>query len=170
MVQLNIPHQYLGVAMGLVVTARNVGGSISTTIYTSILSNDLGSNLGTNIATALAKAGVPLADVPAVTGALATGNLTSPALELASPAAIEAGAYALKLSYVHAFRLVYLTSITFGGFGMMCALFTSNFGHLLTTKVDIKLKEGAYFMETADEKTGGHVIAHDGTELELELE
>jgi hypothetical protein len=74
MIQLAVPHQYLGVAMGLVTTARNVGGSISSTVYTVILTNQLESNLGLNIATALANSGLPIAEIPSVTEAIATGK------------------------------------------------------------------------------------------------
>lgn len=163
MVQLNVPHQFLGVAMGLVVTARNVGGSISTTIYTSVLQTDLKEHLGRDIASALVRAGLPVADVEAVTAALATGNSTSPALALASPVVLEAGIYALKLSYVHAFKLVYLVSIAFGGLAMCFALVTKNFGYLLTNKLEVRLEEGAHIIYHT-ENTGGHVITHDGKE------
>ena len=37
MITLNVPHEYIGVAIGLVTTARAVGGSIGTTVYTVIL-------------------------------------------------------------------------------------------------------------------------------------
>jgi hypothetical protein len=63
-IQLSVPHQYVGVAMGIVTTARNVGGSVATTIYTTILTNKLGKRLGVDIATAFAKAGLPLAQIP----------------------------------------------------------------------------------------------------------
>lgn len=163
MIQLSIPHQYLGVAMGLVVTARNVGGSISSTIYTSILSNDLAKHLGIDIAIALAEAGVPLTDLAAVTKALALGEMTDPALALVTPAQLEAGIAALKLAYVHAFKIVYLVGITFGALAIGCAVMTKNFGHLLTKKVDVILAEGAHIVDHHD--AGGHVIDHDGTEL-----
>lgn len=168
MVQLSIPHQYIGVAMGLVITARNVGGSIATTIYTVVLSNNLKSHLGLNIATALAKAGLPLADIPAVTEALATQNVTSPAFSLANTTQLEAGIYAVKVSYTDAFRLVYLISIVFGGLGILCAFWTKNFGHLMTRQLDVRLEEGAH-LSTHLELKGGHVIDHDGTELKQEI-
>lgn len=153
--------------MGLVITARNVGGSIATTIYTVVLSNNLKSHLGINIATALAKAGLPLADIPAVTEALATQNTTNPAFGLANLAQLEAGIYAVKVSYADAFRLVYLVSIAFGGLGILCAFWTKNFGHLMIRKLDVKLNDGAH-LNTHSELKGGHIIDHDGRELKPE--
>ena len=166
MIQLNVPHQFIGVAMGIVITTRNVGGAIATTIYITILSNYLTAHLGVNIAEALVKAGLPVADVPAVTYALATGNATSPALGLASPAALGAGILALKNSYIGAFRLVFLVSITFGVVGTACAMGTRNFGDKMTRKLDVVLDQGLHLHNHTDE-TAGHIIAHDGKELNL---
>lgn len=164
MLQLAVPHQYLGVAMGLVTTTRNVGGTIASTVYTVILSNQLTSNLGINIATALAKAGLPLAEIAGVAEALATGDSTSPALASASPAALSAGILALKLTYVHAFRLIYLISIAFGVLGTICAAFTRNVGEYMINKIDVTLDDGAHF-GLHDFHEGGHVINHNGTEI-----
>lgn len=164
MIQLAVPHQYLGVAMGLVITARNVGGSISSTVYTVILNNQLTEHLGTNVGMALAKAGLPLADIPGVVEALATGNATSPAFATASPTAILAGILALKLTYVHAFKIVYLVSIAFGIVGSLCALFSKNVGEYMTTQVDVKMSAGGH-IGLHEAHTGGHVIDHDGKEL-----
>ncbi|OCK78235.1 trichothecene efflux pump [Lepidopterella palustris CBS 459.81] len=163
-IQLSIPHQYLGVAMGLITTFRYVGGSIGSTIYEVILSNQLKDNLGKNVATALATAGVPLADIPAVAGAIATGNTTSPALADASPAALGAGILALKLTYVHAFKIIYLVSIAFGVLGTVCAAFTRNVGEFLTDKVDVRLDE-AINLGLHEVHKGGHVLNADGTEI-----
>jgi len=164
MIQLAVPHQYIGVAMGLVTTARNVGGSISTTIYSVILTNRLAATLGVNVATALAKAGVPLADVPAITGALATGNAMSPALADATPLQLYAGIMALKHSYIDAFKIIYLVSIAFGVVGTVCAAFTMNVGHLMTRKIDVQLDAGLH-VGLHEVHKGGHVIEHDGTEI-----
>lgn len=149
--------------MGLITTARNVGGSVSTVIYTVILTNQLNAHLGINIATALAKAGVPLADLPAITGALATGNATSPALRLASPAQLGAGVLALKYTYRDAFKLIYLVSITFGVIGTVFAVFSQNVGKFMTNKIDVQLDSSLHIGHEVHR--GGHIIQHDGTEI-----
>jgi hypothetical protein len=145
-----------------------VGGAVATTIYVSILDNSLKTHLGTNIGTALVKAGLPLQDVPAVAGALATGNLTSPALALASPSVLEAGAYAIKVTYSNAFRIVYLVSIAFGVLGTIAAAFSVNVGHLMVGKVDIRLEEGAHIHGHHDHDTGGYIMHKDGEIERLE--
>ncbi len=167
MVQLRVPHQYIGVAMGLVTVFRYVGGSVGTTVYQVILTNQLTDNLGVNVATALAEAGLPLASIPAVTEALATGNATSPALALASPAALAAGATAIKLTYADAFKIIYLVSIAFGTVGTICAAFTRNVGEYLTNKLDVILDEQAH-LGLHDVQKGGHLLDEDGNEITYE--
>jgi hypothetical protein len=162
-IQLSVPHQYVGVAMGIVTTARNVGGSVATTIYTTILTNELAKRIGVDIATALAKAGLPLAQVPGVTEAIATGNLTSPALAGVSLEILGAGAYGLKIAYSNSFKIVYLVSIAFGVIGAICAMWTQNVAKFMTNKVDIRLDEGAHITTRGD--TGGHIINHEGEEI-----
>jgi formate hydrogenlyase subunit 4 len=95
MIALGVAHEYLGVGIGLATTARAVGGSIATTVYSVMLQDNVAKNLPLNLGTALIKAGLLIADIAAVATALVTGNTTSPALELASPAELGAGIAAI---------------------------------------------------------------------------
>lgn len=150
--------------MGLVTVFRYVGGSVGTTVYTVILTNQLTENLGVNVAAALAAAGLPVADIPSVTGALVTGDSTSPALTLASADALDAGILAIKLTYAHAFEIIYLVSIAFGIVGTVCAAFTRNVGEYMTNKLDVILDEQAH-LGLHDVQKGGHVLDEDGNEI-----
>ena len=129
-----------------------------------ILTNQLTDNLGTNVATALAEAGLPVADIPAVSGALETGDTTSPALALATPAALAAGIMAIKLTYAHTFKIIYLVSIAFGTVGTICAAFTRNVGEYLTNRVDVILDEQVH-LGLHDVQKGGRVLDEDGNEI-----
>ena len=137
--QLSVQHKYIGVAMGLLTTFRYVGGSIGTTLYGANLNNELGEHLGPNVAKALANAGTSPADIPAIVAALAAGETTSPALANASPAALAAATLALQDTYSNTFELVFLVSIAFGVFGIVCAAFSKNIGEFLTDELDEKL-------------------------------
>jgi hypothetical protein len=66
MLTLNVPHEYIGVAIGLVTTARAVSGSVGITVYTVILEHEITANLAGNLGKALLLARLPLNDVPAV--------------------------------------------------------------------------------------------------------
>lgn len=159
MCQLGVKHEFIGIASGVIVTARSLGGAVATTIYVSILENTLTAHLGTDVGVPLAENGVPPASIPAVIGALATGDLTSPALASISPKALFAAIAGLQQAYVTSFRLVYLVSIAFGVVGTVIVAFAANVDHLMTAKTDIKLAEGAHVKVEMD--TGeGHMITH----------
>jgi len=147
MAQLGVPHEYIGIASLILVTARTVGGSVATTVYTVILQNDIKNHGAKRVAIAVAEGGVPLTSLLPVVVALLAGDQTSPALITAFetyPKAILAGVAALKEAYSHAFRIVYLVSIAFGTLGTICAAFSLNVDKLLTRHVDVTLDEGAH--------------------------
>ena len=164
MVQVGVKHEYIGIASGVIVTARSLGGAVATTIYVTILQNKITSSLGPDVGIPLAEHGVPLASIPAVIEALATGDLTSPALASLSPTALLAAVAGLKQAYVTSFKLVYLVSIAFGVVGTVIVCFAKNIDSLMTETVDIKVEEGAHIKVVSD--TGeGHII-HNTDEKE----
>ena len=159
MVQVGVPHEFIGIASGVTVTARSLGGAVATTIYVTILQNKIASSFGPDVGVPLAENGVSLSLIPAVIGALATGDVTSPALAKISPQALYAAVAGLKQAYVTSFRLVYLVSTAFGVVGTVVACFAKNVDSLMTNLVNIKVEEGAHIKVVSD--TGeGHVIHH----------
>jgi hypothetical protein len=70
MIVLAVEHEYVGVAIGLSTTVRSVGGSVATIVYVVILQNDVLKHLGHNLVVALARAGLAVANIPAIAGAL----------------------------------------------------------------------------------------------------
>ncbi|OCK73556.1 trichothecene efflux pump [Lepidopterella palustris CBS 459.81] len=161
-VQIAVPHEYIGIATGVVTCVRAVGGSVATTIYASVLHSRFETNLGTDVAIPLAKGGVSPADIPQVIEALVNGQLTSPALSHVSPATLQAAGEGLKIAFAHALRVVYLVSIAFGVVGTVIGCFSANIDSLMTKHIDIKLDEGAHIQANTD--TGeGHIIRHGDT-------
>jgi hypothetical protein len=164
MAQLGVPHEFIGIASALLITARTVGGSVATAVYSVILQNDIKDKSAHSIAIALFEAGLPLPTVPDVLTALLAGDRTSPALASAAktnPLAVFAGVIALKKAYSKAFRLVYFVSIAFGVCGTNCAAFSLNVAHLMTRHVDVTLDEGAH-LKTIEGDRKGHVVPHHG--------
>jgi hypothetical protein len=156
MIQMEVTHEYLGIATSLAITARNLGGSVGTVIYVSIFTGRLKYYIKSLLAIPLAMAGVPLANLEGAVLAL-TGAGPLSALGGLTPAQIEIGVHGVKDAYSHALRIVYLSSIAFGVLGTVAVSFCRNVDHLMTNKVDIKLDEGAKFIGITD--TGeGHVI------------
>jgi hypothetical protein len=156
MIQMEVTHEYLGIATSLAITARNLGGAVGTVIYVSIFKDRLIYYVKQLLVIPLAIAGVPLAKLEGVVLAL-TGAGPLSALAGLTPAQIETGLVGVKDAYSHALRIVYLSSIAFGVLGTVAVCFCRNVDHLMTNKIDIKLDEGAKFVGVTD--TGeGHVI------------
>lgn len=164
MAQLWVPHEFIGIASALLITARTVGGAVATTGYSVILQNNIKDQGAHSIATALVKAGLPLPTVLDVLTALLAGDPTSPALASAvktNPLAVFVGVIALKKAYSKAFRLIYFVSIAFGVCGTICAAFSLNVAHLMTRHVDVTLDEGAH-LKTIEADRKGHIVPHHG--------
>jgi hypothetical protein len=149
-IQIAVPHEYLGIATAIVASARSVGGAVGTTIYVVILQARLADNLMPNVAIPLAKGGLAVKSIPAVIEALLTGDVTSPILATLTIPQLETAVLGLKWAFAHALRTVYLSSIAFGGIGIICSAFVANVDHLMTRTIDIKLEEGAHIKGHTD--------------------
>ena len=159
MIQVAVKHEYIGIASGVFVTSRTLGGAVATTIYLTVLQNRITTDIPKYVALPLAENGTKPSLIPGIILALTSGDVTSPALASVSPKALYAAVTGLKLAYADAFRLVYLISIAFGVIGCVVVAFAANVDHLMTGKVDIKLEEGAHIRANTD--TGeGHIIRH----------
>ncbi len=152
MIQLGVDHEFIGVATGLAILARSMGGSVGTTIYTAVLQNRVAVYIVPDAAVPLVAAGVSPDVVGDALTALLAGDVTSPAVRSLSPSQMVIAAQGIKIAFAHSFRIVYLATIAFAVVGTVCVAFSSNVDHLMTSQVDIKLEEGA------------HIHAHNVTE------
>jgi hypothetical protein len=156
MVQLGVPHAYIGVGTAMVITARSIGGSVGTTLYSTILADRVRHYLIMDVANPLAKAGVSSETIPHIIEALQGGHIGALGL---SPEIIAITGAGLKQAYAHSFRIVYLITLAFGVMGTICVAFSRNVDDQMTNKVDIKLDEGAR-IKGRDNTSGGHIIRH----------
>jgi hypothetical protein len=109
MIILQVPDEFLGVAVGLAGTARFVGGAIATAIYSTVLSNKVAEVLPTNVAVAV----IPLGFKQQNLASLIEGLMSGSEVELLAVAGISApvilaASNAVKESYVEGFRHVTL--------------------------------------------------------------
>lgn len=156
-VQSTVRHEFIGIATGITCCVRSFGGSIGQVVYTSILNNRLSSNIATSVIDPLLDAGVASAALPAIVQALQAGQTSSAALGALTTEQLEAAIKGMKAANVDAYQLVYLVTIAFGVTALGLVYFVADVDHLLTSKVDIKLKEGATLHAKTD--TGaGHII------------
>lgn len=165
LVQLGVKHENIGVATGIMVAVRGVGGAIGQTVYLSILENRLTSNIPTMVAEPLAKAGVPLTSLEGVIEALLGGITTSPLLATLTPTQLGVAALGIKSAYANSFRLIYLVSIAFGVVAVVSGAFTLNARKLMTNAVAVKLNEGAHITGTMDTGEGHYLNKKDGAKF-----
>ena len=141
MIQLGVPHEFIGVATGLAITMRSVGGSVATTIYSTVLSSRFKSYLVTDAAGPLAAAGVNPESVGPIIAALLSGSAHDPVLAGLSPEVLGLAAQGIKEAFAHSLRIVYLVSIAFGVIGTICVSFSKNVDHLMTKKIEVRLRK-----------------------------
>lgn len=105
--QYCIPQEKLGLAMGIINTARSLGGSIGVAICGAILNSELNKHLIKNELSALLASGATLAQIPAIAEALETGVAADLiAAAGGNMAIVLAASDALKKTYGDAFRYV----------------------------------------------------------------
>lgn len=138
MIQLGVSHEFIGIATGLAITMRSVGGSVGTTIYSSVLTSRFRTFLVSDAAVPLAKAGVDSESISHIIEAMLAGSTS----ELAgfSSKILGIATAGIKEAFSHALRIVYLVSIAFGVLGAVCVAFSKNVDNLMTNKVDVVLE------------------------------
>jgi len=164
MVQLAVEHEYIGLVTQMAVTARNAGGAVGTVVYISIFTGRLKANVKSRVAIPLAMAGVDPHHLGEVVEAL-MGQAPPSVLQLLSPEQLGLAMAGLKQSFIHSFRVVFLTSIAFGVVGTAAAIMTKDVDHLMTDKVEMTLDEGLKFTSDATDTGEGHVIGIEEQKL-----
>jgi len=105
-----------------------MGGAVATAIYSAILSNRFSSELPKQMAGIISANNIPASSAASLIKAatLNTAAAYKAALNLpgVTAAAITQSQLAVKLSYVQAFRLVYLVAVAFGGIAIISAACT----------------------------------------------
>lgn len=125
MVSLGLDDQTdIGVAVGLISTFRLIGGAVATSIYVSIYTSRYASDIGSTLKRATENTGF----TGSFASLLKATVLNTPAayakVEGINPQTIERAMFAVKSSYVKAFKVVYLVAIAFGVVAIASALST----------------------------------------------
>ncbi|KAK3672214.1 hypothetical protein LTR78_007967 [Recurvomyces mirabilis] len=131
MISMHIDDQVdIGVANGLASTFRLMGGAVATAIYSAILSNRFAEELPKQMAPIISNADLAPSSAASLLKAAAANTAASwkAALKIPGVTATTVGnaQRIVKLSYVQAFRTVYLVAIAFGAVAIVCAAFTKS--------------------------------------------
>lgn len=142
---VNIPLQYLGLAVGLIGTFRSMGGSVGNAIFNTILNGVVNDNLGNAIAKAALSTGqfdpanisrligATIENATGVPGAFATVPGITPAVEAAS-------IQALRDVYAKGYRMISYSTIPFNVIAIILALIMLDPSQYLTNHTAVRLE------------------------------
>lgn len=143
---IEIPDQDdIGIATGVMGALRSVMGSICTAVYTAVLQNRLAETVAAQVPQAVIGAGLPSQSVQSFLQALTSGSKQAlDTVKGLTPQILEIGEAVYKHAAADAFRTVFLTSIAFGGVGIILSFFTPNVDHRMTNEVAAILNQGLH--------------------------
>ena len=103
-------------------TFRLLGGGVASAIYTATISSEFADKLPGEIAKAVQPLGFNMADTAALVKAAALSTTKAYAeVPGITPEIIQASDLAVKISYVGAYKVVFLVALAFGISGIICA-------------------------------------------------
>ena len=134
------PDEVIATVTAINLSARFIGGSVGYAVYFNIFENKLADVLPTTVAVAATTAGLPLAEVPSLVGALLAQNVTALGLIPGiSPAILLAAEGAVQDSYIEGFKKVYLVSIAFGGAAIVASIFLGDIRKYMVSRVAVDI-------------------------------
>jgi hypothetical protein len=142
--QLGVPQQDLGFSGGLAGMARYAGGSLATAIYTTILQNTQSSRAASTLPSAAIAAGMSPENAQKLLAAFPLGASAIAQVPGTTAEALQAATLAFKWSYAHGLKVVALSSLAFGGVGLICCFFCEDLGPKMTDKTEVFLENDVH--------------------------
>lgn len=134
-------HQHdLGVAGGLSGMARFAGGSLAQAIYVTIMTNTQSSRAAATVPQAAIAAGLPASSAAELLATFPLGAAALQNLPGMTAEALAAASTAYKWSYAHALQIVSLSSLSFGGLGLIMCILCLDIDAKMTPKIEIFLE------------------------------
>ncbi|OQV00212.1 hypothetical protein CLAIMM_05740 [Cladophialophora immunda] len=127
----------MAAVFGFFGSTRLTFGTVAVSIYLAIYSDRLAAFLPQEIVPAVSSAGLPASSIPDLFTAINNG--TAAALEGVpgmTDGILGALALATKVAYAHAFKVVYLATLSFTGIGLVAAFFITDVDAFLTNYVN----------------------------------
>jgi hypothetical protein len=133
----------VGIAVGLCGAGRSFGGCIAVSIYLTILGSWIPEELPPAIAGAVSSSGLSASTTSALIALLMSGNVTGAAgLPGMTDAILQQAIAGMNLGYQRCFKVVYLSTLGFGVFGILAAYFVLDASHHFTNHTAVSLSRG----------------------------
>jgi hypothetical protein len=131
----------IGTAAGIAGSARSAISTVASTVYSVVLTARVTETLSTQVPAKVVEAGLPATSVADYMAAIAAGGSQRmlDAVQGLSPEILATGADAYRFAYMDAYKTVFLTSLAFGGLGIICSLFIPDIDSLMGNKVAVTL-------------------------------
>ncbi|TKA34670.1 hypothetical protein B0A54_13814 [Friedmanniomyces endolithicus] len=137
LIQFTAPHAYLSTATGLGFSARAIGGAFGSAVLDAIINGKLKSTLAPQVAAAAVSGGLPVASVPALLGAMATGEgLNATNIPGLTVEVLGAAADASHWAYAHAYRLAWWSVFPFVVIALISVVCLKGVKELMTERVE----------------------------------
>ncbi|KAK0945006.1 hypothetical protein LTR29_003598 [Friedmanniomyces endolithicus] len=144
LIQFTAPHAYLSTATGLGFSARAIGGAFGSAVLDAIINGKLKSTLAPQVAAAAVSGGLPAASVPALLGAMATGEgLNATNIPGLTVEVLGAAADASHWAYAHAYRLAWWSVFPFVVIALISVVCLKGVKELMTERVEATVENVA---------------------------
>jgi hypothetical protein len=139
-VQFGVGQLDLGASGGLAGVARFGGGSLAVAVYTSVLTNSQSKKAMDIVVKAGTSNGLTQAAAKQLLAAMSLGAKAIEAVPGINPAAIAAASAAFLDSYAYGLKMTALTSLGFGGFGLILCFLCEDIGPKMNNKTNVFLE------------------------------
>lgn len=122
--QLGTPPELITTASGLIISTRNLGGSIALAIYNALFTQQLSKNLNSRVPAAVLPLGLPPSSIGLFISVLTSGETAGLSnIPGVTGTIIQAGGHAVLESFAVGFRYVWITAGCFTFVAMVAACF-----------------------------------------------
>ncbi|KAK1024842.1 hypothetical protein LTR33_017840, partial [Friedmanniomyces endolithicus] len=138
--QLGVHQHDLGMSGGLAGVARYAGGSLAQAIYVSILANTQAARAAVSVPAAVLQAGGSATMASEILAAFPSGALALAKVPGVNAQILGAAGSAYQFAYAHALSITALSSLAFGGVGLICCLLCENIDAKMNDTTNIFLE------------------------------
>ncbi|KAK4496022.1 hypothetical protein PRZ48_013291 [Zasmidium cellare] len=142
--QLGIHQHDLGMSGGLAGVARYAGGSLAQAIYTSILANTQSSRAAVTVPQAAIAAGATNSTASAILAAFPLGATALQNVSGINAEILSAASTAYQWSYAHGLKITALSSLSFGGLGLIMCFLLENIDAKMNDQTNVFLENDVH--------------------------